>query len=204
MIETKEDLKYYLEQDRIALNIPKQTLSRRIIQLFIPLHIWEFEKRMRMIEYYTNKEYSNTISKIIGKILMVYHTIRFRRISVKLGFSIAENTCGPGLSIAHYGSIIINDAAKLGANCRIHNSVNIGASAGVKKAPQIGDNCYIGPGAILFGDIEIANNVTVAANATVNKSCLQENVVLAGTPAKIVKDNMQNWLEFNKVEKQNN
>ena len=55
MIKTKEDLKYYLEQDRIALNIPKQTLSRRIIQLFIPLHIWEFEKRMRMIEYYTNK-----------------------------------------------------------------------------------------------------------------------------------------------------
>lgn len=70
---------------------------------------------------------------------------------------------------------------------------------GGQKAPIIGDNCYIGPGAIIFGDITLADNITIGANATVNRSCGQERVVLAGTPAKIVKENTNNWLEFNKI-----
>ena len=70
---------------------------------------------------------------------------------------------------------------------------------GGKNAPQLGDNVYIGPGAILFGDINIANNVTIGANATVNKSFEQENVVLAGTPAKVVKENAPAWVEFNRI-----
>ena len=39
---------------------------------------------------------------------------------------------------------------------------------------------------LVYG-ITIANNVVIAAGAVVNKSCLEENVVLAGVPAKIVK-----------------
>ena len=54
-------------------------------------------------------------------------------------------------------------------------------------------------GAIIFGNITIADNVTIGANATVNKSCNQNNVVLAGSPASIVKDNYPSWIEFNKV-----
>ena len=125
---------------------------------------------------------------------------KFKKLSIKLGFSIPINVFGPGLSIAHYGSIVINPNAKIGANCRLHVGVNIGASGGGTEAPIIGDNVYIGPGAILFGDIKIANNVTIGANATVNKSCDIEHCVLAGTPAKVVKENNPNWIEFNNVD----
>ena len=48
--------------------------------------------------------------------------------------------------------------------------MNIGAHH--DKASRIGNNVYIGPGAIIFGDIEIADNVSIGANATVNKSVL--------------------------------
>lgn len=89
--------------------------------------------------------------------------------------------------------------AKVGENCRLHVSTNIGASAGKPEAPIIGNNVYIGPGAILFGDITIADNVTIAANATVNKNCEVSNVVLAGTPAKIVKEEYDSWIIFNKL-----
>lgn len=54
---------------------------------------------------------------------------------------------------------------------------------------------YIGPGAILFGDITIADNVSIGANATVNRSFTEPNVVIAGTPAKIVKRNVPAWNE---------
>lgn len=90
---------------------------------------------------------------------------------------------------------IISSTAKIGRNCRIHSCVNIGASRGKNGAPIIGNNVYIGPGAILFGDITIADNVSIGANATVNRSFTESNVVIAGTPAEIVKRNVPAWNE---------
>ena len=53
------------------------------------------------------------------------------------------------------------------------------------QSPIIGDNCFIGPGAKLFGRISIGNNVAIGANSVVNKS-FPDNVTIAGVPAKIV------------------
>jgi serine O-acetyltransferase len=40
----------------------------------------------------------------------------------------------------------------------------------------------------LYGDIEIANNIAVAANAAVGKSFLDEHKVIGGVPAKEIGD----------------
>lgn len=189
MIETKKDLKFYLEQDRLALKMPPFNFLRRIRQFFVPNEIWKFERLLRYTEYYCNR----------GSLLRIWYMWKLRRQSIKLGFSIPINVFGPGLSIAHYGTIVVNGQARIGANCRIHVGVNIGKSGGGNNAPQIGDNCYIGPGAIIFGDINIVDNVTIGANSTVNHSCDQERVVLAGTPAKIVKEQAKTWLEYNNM-----
>lgn len=131
---------------------------------------------------------------------VIWYKMFYRRQSLKLGFSIPINVCDYGLSIAHYGTIVISANAHIGRYCHIHAGVNIGASAGKPEAPTIGDNVYIGPGAILFGNIQIADNCTIAANATVNKSFDIERSVIAGTPAKVVKEKYPNWLEFNNIQ----
>ena len=138
-----------------------------------------FIKAMRYLEYCENVLKKNSL---LGVLIWLYAKLRFKRLSIRLGYSIPINVCGPGLSLPHRGNIIINPNSKIGANCRIHVGVNIGGHH--DKAPIIGDNVYIGPGAILFGNIRIANNVTIGANATVTKSFLSENVAIAGTPAK--------------------
>lgn len=38
----------------------------------------------------------------------------------------------------------------------------------------------------MFGNIQIGNNVTIGANAVVNKSFEQDNITLVGVPAHIV------------------
>lgn len=53
------------------------------------------------------------------------------------------------------------------------------------KAPVIGNNVWIGPGAKLFGDITIGDNVMIGANSVVTKS-FPDNVRIAGIPAKII------------------
>ena len=195
MIRSKGELKYYLKEDRKSLCMPHLSLLGVIKDFFFPNEIWKFTKRLRYLEYYSNTKGRNPV-KWGGKL---WYKILYRKQSLKLGFSIPINVCDYGLSIAHYGTIVISHNAKIGKYCHIHAGVNIGASAGKPQAPTIGDNVYIGPGAILFGDIKIADSCTIAANATVNRSVEIERSVIAGTPAKIVKEDYQNWLEFNKI-----
>lgn len=102
---------------------------------------------------------------------------------VRLGLSIPLGVFGPGLSIAHYGAIVVNKNASVGANCRIHPGVCIGTAGG--RSPTIGDNVYLGPGAKVFGGITIGDNVAVGANAVVNKD-VPPGVTVAGNPAKVV------------------
>jgi serine O-acetyltransferase len=194
MIRSKADYKYYLQQDRIALGIPiKPTFKFLVKEFFFPNLIWKYERLLRKLEYLTNVSRKRILSRLSTK-------IAYRKLSVKLGFSIPINCFDSGLSIAHYGTIVINSETKVGKNCRLHANVNIGASAGKRIAPKLGNNIYIGPGAILFGDIQITDdNVTIGANATVNKDCTEKDVVLAGTPATIVKRNYPVWWKNNKI-----
>lgn len=193
MINSQSELRAYIVQDRLMNGrSTKRSLFDVIKELVFPNQIAVL-RYMRKLEYFTN------VKPLGWKLMRALYDFRYRNASRQLGYSIAINTCGPGLSLPHYGTIIISGHARIGSNCRIHACVNIGASAGQEKAPQIGDNVYIGPSSVLFGDIEIPNNVTIGANATVNKSFIEEHVVIAGTPAKIVKTNYPNWLEFNNI-----
>jgi serine O-acetyltransferase len=104
---------------------------------------------------------------------------------LRLSFTIPLNVFGPGLSISHYGTIVVNKHAVIGANCRIHPGVCIGGLNG--KSPRIGNNVYIGPGVKIFGDITIGDNVAIGANAVVNKD-VPMKVTVAGNPAEIISD----------------
>jgi serine O-acetyltransferase len=189
MIQSKKIYKDYLKSDAIALGINNRGFQNYIKNVFFPNYIWAFQKTLRALEYQHNCK-----NKGLNKLYYFYLKYKFRKISVKLGFSIPINVFGPGLSIVHYGTIVVNSAAKVGKNCRIHACVNIGASGGEKEAPQIGDNVYIGPGAKIYGNIKIANNVAIGANAVVNKTFLEENRAIAGVPAKVI-----GHVEINKI-----
>lgn len=101
-----------------------------------------------------------------GRIAFLFLQFRFLKVSVKLGLTIPLNVFGPGLSIAHYGSIVVNGKSSVGKNCRIHSATNIGE--GKNGCPRIGNNVYISPGAKIFGGIIIGDNVKIGANAVVN------------------------------------
>ena len=183
MIRSKNDYLYYLKADRIALGLSNKTnFLDTIKSIVFPNHIWRFQKLLRKVEYEQNCSHS-----VFSKIRLVISKFFFKRLSIKLGFSIPPNVFGPGLSIAHYGTIVINGGARIGENCRIHACVNIGTQAGFSnKAPTIGNNCYIGPGVKMYGKITISDGIAIGANAVVNKSFYEKNIAIVGIPAKKV------------------
>lgn len=202
MIQSKSDLRYYIQRD-ILMNQRHISFKSRIKNLIVPDLILKFLLFLRKAEYYHNCFNSNRLLRAYGLILEFYYRYRLRHLGLRLGYTIPLNVFGAGLSLPHIGTIVVNGNSVVGENCRLHVGVNIGASGGDKRSPIIGRNVYIGPGAIIFGNISIADNVTIGANATVNKSVERQNVVLAGSPASVVKDNYPNWLEFMMIEKTN-
>jgi serine O-acetyltransferase len=107
----------------------------------------------------------------------------------KYGIDISFNAqIGPGLSIPHFGGIVVAAKAVIGKNCLISHQVTIGAVLRGEKrgaCPRIGDDVYIGPGAKLFGDIKIGNNVAIGANSVVNKD-IPDNAVVVGVPGQVI------------------
>ena len=104
------------------------------------------------------------------------------------GFQIPCNVFQDGLSIEHYGSIVVSAGAHIGKNCRIHEGVTIGATNHGTFAATIGDNCFIGTGAKIIGEINIGDNVAIGAGAVVVHS-FGNNMTIGGVPVKKISDN---------------
>lgn len=154
----------------------------------------KYLKWLRIIEWCYN-------GKGIKKLLLPFVYWKYRRVSLLTGISIPKNTCAEGLTLYHFGSIVVNAACRIGRNCCIMNNVNIGANGGSLKAPQIGNDVYIGPGAVIYGEIEIADGCYIGANAVVNKSFLEPNSVIVGIPAKVINNDPVHWWVKNGLER---
>lgn len=190
LIRNKKDYLYYLNADMTALKINSEenmgryatTLPWQVTSYFFD-DCWHFERLLRKVEYYLNCRKS-----CIDKIVYQYLRKKLHDKQLKLGFFIHPNTCGAGLALVHPGTVIINQTAKIGENCRIYNCVIIGIKPNDKIAPAIGNNVYIGPGAKIFGEITIADDIAIGANSVVNKSFYEPNITIAGNPARKVSD----------------
>lgn len=107
---------------------------------------------------------------------------------------------GAGLFIPHMGNIVINEEVELGENINISQGVTIGVSRrGEIGVPKVGDNVFFGPGSVVFGDINIGNDVAIGANSIVNFDVPSGSVVI-GNPGRIVSDNGSVGYINNKVD----
>jgi len=117
-----------------------------------------------------------------------YYKARKNRLGSRLGFIISAGSFDEGLTIEHYGSIIVNPKARIGKNCKIHGCCCIGSDGGYPDlSPVIGDNVDIGQNAQILGNIKVADNVRIGAGAVVVKDILTPGVTVVGVPLKLLK-----------------
>ncbi|MDP3713005.1 MAG: DapH/DapD/GlmU-related protein [Mycobacteriales bacterium] len=138
-----------------------------------------FQRRLRAAEWASNC-WPGPWGRA-GAALLRY---RLLRAGTRLGFTVPVNTTGPGLCLAHVGTVVVSRKAQVGADVRIHAGVNIGESDG--RAAVVGDGCYLGPGAQLVGGIELGPGCVVGAGAVVTRS-FAAGTVLVGVPARALR-----------------
>lgn len=188
MIKDKNVLKEFITAD--AANFKSQNCSwiRKIKHNVFsnPIseqkHIWLYIKSLRHVEYYQNKSDS-----IINKVFMLWWLRKLRKYSHITNFQIPPNVCGKGLTIWHWGAIIINPEAKIGDNCTLYPGVLIGHKKPDGGAATIGDNVFIGAGTKIIGPVKIGNNVIIGQNCVITKDIPDNSVVVCSNENRILR-----------------
>ena len=124
----------------------------------------------------------------VWKLAHLFARMMHKHYRFKFGISIPYNTeIGPGFYISHYGGIVVNKDARIGANVNISQGVTIGqANRGPRKGvPTIGEGVYIGPGVAIVGAVHVSPGCAIGANAVVTHD-LPPNAVAVGIPAKVI------------------
>jgi putative colanic acid biosynthesis acetyltransferase WcaB len=109
-----------------------------------------------------------------------------------LGIEIPPRTqIEEGLVIFHGQGIVIHAQVRIGKNCMLRHGITIGTSLSKVRpdnnpcVPTIGNNCNIGAGAIVIGDISIGDDACIGAGTVVTKSVPAGGVVV-GSPARLI------------------
>lgn len=123
---------------------------------------------------------SNAVSYAFWRLLL-------RLLMYYTGIQIPSATkIGPGLKIAHWGTIVVNPGASIGRNFGIAHGCLIGNSQGKKKGvPTIGNNVSMGANSMVLGGVKIGDDVLIAPGAFVNFD-VPENSIVIGNPGRII------------------
>lgn len=184
MIRSRKELDFYIKADcMMNRGYFRPNIKHRLMEFIKPDYVMRFLNRMRKVDYYTNCR--RTAAG--GGIMLTINKIAYRRLSIKLGFSIGSQVFGYGLVIPHYGTIVVGESSKIGNYAVLHTATCI-----TNNGKQIGDGLYLSTGAKLTAKMTLGNNVSIAANSVVTKSYVMDDVLLAGVPA-IVKAPMSAW-----------
>lgn len=194
MIKSRDDLSNYLQAD--ALRYPKvNTFWKRLRNTLVTnpvstqASIFCYVLNLRYAEYHHNNSFyveEKGISALYHTIMTFWYFHKLRKLAYKTGIQVPPNTVGPGLAIFHFGSIVVNPYAKIGARVKLHPGVTVGRKEELCDTPVIGDDVTICTGAKIIGPITVGNNVVIAPNAVVVKN-VPDNAVVAGVPAKVIK-----------------
>lgn len=180
-ITTRKELNDWISKDYNVYGFKHPIVSR-----FSCSENWKmfsYTRILRKLEYYTNKK-----ERPWDFIFRFWYFFQWRRLNIRHHLFIKPNVVGPGLKLVHYGYRRIDSVSSIGKNLTVLPMVLIG-----KKIPgidickcTIGDNVYIGAGAIIMSPVTIGDNVIIGAGSVVTKD-IPSNCIVAGNPAKVIK-----------------
>jgi serine O-acetyltransferase len=142
---------------------------------------------MRLCQAVAN---SRGIVRMTLPLFRILHRLASRSAAVDLPW---QTRIGSGLSLVHGWGLVISPGAKIGANVTLFHGATLGRRDRIQAEgsrqtghPVLEDEVWVGPHAIIVGEVTIGRGSRVAGGAFVTESVPPYSIVL-GNPATIVK-----------------
>jgi serine O-acetyltransferase len=89
------------------------------------------------------------------------------------------------LVVRHPAGVVVSGNVRAGSNCTLMQGVTLGEEPGRSgsQAASIGDGVFIGPGAVVLGNVEVGSFAVIGANAVVRANVPAGNLAV-GVPAR--------------------
>lgn len=170
----------YLPVDKNSFEYKKRNPFKHKMYMYL--------KYLRKYEYMCYKRDSSSnmiLSKIYSQRIKLMD-IKMKNLGLKINVEIKPGCVGENVRICH-PNVILNGI--VGKNCVFHGNNVLGnkSSPEKNKTPRLGSNIDVGIGAIIIGDVEIADNCVIGSGAVVTKSFTTPGSVIAGVPARLIK-----------------
>lgn len=134
------------------------------------------------------------------------------------GYGYYKNKNGENCKVPHFGGVKIGEKVEVGANtcidrgtiedtiiednvkidnlCHIAHNVRIGKNSLVVAMAMLGGSSHLDEGSYVAPGVLIKNQISVAKNSLLGMGCvvvkdIEENKVVAGVPARVIRDNFE-------------
>lgn len=171
--------------DRYIFAIDADALSRAAFlpRLAFSPRVWA-GLTYRILHYTLTRMHPRLLASVVTALALIVQ--RFVRNASGIQIARAAHA-GPGLMFTHEGGIVIGPA-RMGRHCTISHGVTLGRGLGSRRPdarPVLGDRIWVGPGAVIAGDVHVGSDAAVSANSLVLRDVPPCGVVL-GVPARLV------------------
>lgn len=186
IIKSKQELNTILEEEKRYIFKDKNLSFDKKFRRSFKVLYYKYLSFFRKAEYFSYKRDNST-----GFVHHCYAlkikllSRRLNSLSMKTGIDFSAGDIEKYILVCH-PNVIINGRA--GQGCIFHgNNVLGNKSTGSDETPVLGENVDVGTGAIIIGNVKIADNCVIGAGAVVTKSFEIPGSVIAGVPAKLIK-----------------
>lgn len=182
---TKQELKQIIAEEKAMYIRSNYTFQRFVHQK--RYMIWRYLAWFRWAQYYKEQIVAAPgLRKLYARLAYRFVLRRKNICGEKCGVEIANNCrIGRRLDIWH-GGVVIN--AQLGDDCIVRGNNVLGNKGLIKSngRPNVGNGVDIGVGAVIIGNVRIADRCEIGANAVVTKDFLEPGSIIVGIPGRVL------------------
>lgn len=187
MTNDKRQLKLLLAEEMKLYNLSKKNKAEKRFRHTKNYMLYKALKSLRIYEYRCALR-DNTANSLLKHIRAFRVKLADRRRNIaceKVDIELTPGMIGKNLRLCHDNVVTF---ARIGENCIFHgNNMAGNKRTGASEAiPTIGNRVDIGYGAMIIGNVTIADDCIIGAGAVVTKSFTTPNSIIAGVPAKVI------------------
>lgn len=182
---TKQELNQLIAEEMQVYGIKKRNIREKRFRHQKSYMIWQTIKQLRIYEYRCLKrdESKSSLISHLRAFRVKFADRKLNKTCEKVGVELTPNVIGKNIRICHDNVVLFG---KVGESCTFHGNNVVGnkRTGASNEIPKIGKNVDVGFGAMIIGNVEIADNCIIGAGAVVTKSFIKPGSILVGVPAR--------------------